>query len=74
MTTKRMSQNAKIRIALERGARITWLDAYKRGWGSRLSGRIYDLRKLGLVIESTPVKVKTQDGTTTVVSQYRLAR
>ena len=73
MTTK-LSQTAQIRIALERGARITWLDAYKRGWGSRLSGRIYDLRKLGLDIESTPVKVKTKDGTTTIVTQYRLAR
>ena len=46
------SQTSRILRYLESGRGLTAPQAYNKGWGMRLSGRIFDLRAKGNVIES----------------------
>lgn len=60
------TQNAMIRAALERGERLTPLDALERYGCFRLGARIWDLRKEGMAIARDMVK---RGGTR--VAEYR---
>ena len=51
-----MSQRQKVLKALQRGQKLTPLDALNRGMGMRLGGHIYALRKAGHDIRSEIVK------------------
>lgn len=67
-----MTQKEKILKYLEKGKGLTTMQAINF-WGiTRLGGRIFELREDGHNITSTPKKVKTRDGKTTYVSEYRL--
>lgn len=50
---------------------ITSLDAFRDIGCTRLSGRIFDLKKEGYVITKEMIKVPTRDGETWV-AEYRL--
>lgn len=50
-----MSQNKNILNYLSKGKVITPLDALKKFGCFRLSGRIYDLKKIGYLIQSIPI-------------------
>lgn len=56
MSAETACQCAKLQNALERGERITALEALRRFGCLRLSARIYDLKKRGVPIESETVK------------------
>jgi len=62
-----MSKLKMVLKALERGHRLTPLDALKRGMGMRLGGQIYKLRERGMDIRTTMV---WRDGAR--VAQYHL--
>lgn len=51
-----MSQREKVLRALQRGHKLTPLDALNRGMGLRLGGHIYALRKAGHDIRSELVQ------------------
>ena len=53
------SQNAKILNWLEKGNKITQLDALKLFGCFRLSSRIFDLRERGFEIDTKRVKTNT---------------
>jgi len=68
--TKFNSQNKRILQYLNEGNEITALDALKLFDCFRLSGRIYDLRRRGAIIESYPIT--TLDGKR--IAGYRIKR
>jgi hypothetical protein len=51
-----MTQREKVLKALQRGQKLTPLEALNRGMGMRLGGHIYALRKAGHDIRSELVK------------------
>lgn len=55
--SERISQCAAIADALWKGERLTGLAAFKRFGCMRLGGRIYDLRKRGVPIQSRTIDV-----------------
>ncbi len=54
-----MSQTNKILKHLEKGKRLTPLQALKKFDCFRLSGRILDLRKLGINVKTEMIKVRS---------------
>ncbi|MEA4876806.1 hypothetical protein SDC9_128298 [bioreactor metagenome] len=56
MSVETVCQCEQLQEALERGERITALEALRRFGCLRLSARIYDLKKRGVPIESETVK------------------
>lgn len=64
------SQNEQVLDYLMAYGSITTLEAYERLGITRLSGRIYDLRKEGHDIKGDPVEVETRSGGTTTVTRY----
>ena len=65
------SQKMKILQYIKEHGQITSLDAFRAIGCTRLSGRIFDLKKMGYDIESTLEVVQTRDGKTRV-AVYRL--
>ena len=65
------SQLEAIKNLLEQKKMITWQEAYKECGCTRLSARIWDLRRQGMKIKSTMIPVKTRRGKT-MVSVYRV--
>ena len=53
---------------------ITTLQAIKTFGETRLSGRIYDLRADGHIIDSDWIEVKNRDGKTVKVTAYHLIK
>ena len=53
---------------------ITTLQAIKIFGETRLSGRIYDLRKEGHIIDGDWIEVKNRDGVEVRVKQYHLIK
>lgn len=70
---KTKSQNERILKYLQtHKTGITPLQALTKFGCLRLSGRIYDLRDQGYDILTSMIDVKTADGDTKTVAQYRL--
>ena len=65
------TQNMKVLAYMKEHGQITSLDAFRAIGCTRLSGRIFDLKKMGYDIESTLEVVPTRDGKTRV-AVYRL--
>lgn len=65
------TQNEIILQYLQEHGRITTFDAFRHGI-TRLSARIYDLRKEGKVITNERVNYKTKDGTHKHYDVYKL--
>lgn len=66
------SQAMKIIQYMEKHGSITSLEAIRHIGCTRLSGRIFDLKKRGYKISSTMESVPTRTGTDTPVAVYRL--
>lgn len=60
------SQNQKVLDYLKEHGSITSLEAIRAIGCTRLSGRIYDLKKMGYDIDKTMQEVPTRDGTARV--------
>lgn len=72
MEIKRKKQILQVLDHLEKYGSITQLDAIRFGC-LRLSARIWDLRHIyGAVIDTKMKKVINEDGTPSVVAEYRL--
>jgi hypothetical protein len=67
-----MTQNESVLWIMKEYDNITTLDAFKNGI-TRLSARIYDLRKQGHKIKATRKAVKSRWGNT-VVCEYKLLK
>lgn len=65
------SQSMKILQYMKENGSITSLDAFHHIGCTRLSGRIFDLKKMGYTIDKTMEEVPTRDGTARV-AVYRL--
>lgn len=66
---------AQKKIILEHllaGETLTPADAFRLTGSTRLSARIYDLRRDGYVINTEMITVKNRFGRTATVAQYRL--
>jgi len=66
------SQNRRLLTYLSNGKSITTLEAFKKLGITRLSGRIYDVQKLGYPIEKEFVHVDNRFGEKCRVVEYRL--
>lgn len=53
----KQSQTERIIGYLKTGRGLTAFQAFKRGWGMRCSGRIYDARAMGYDIDKQMIKV-----------------
>ena len=70
---KGYTQNDKILRHLKTHKRgITQAQAYERYGCLRLSGRIWDLRRMGYDIKTDMIAVRNRDGETAYVAQYTL--
>lgn len=69
-----MNQFTAIKEHLESGKTITSMEAIKLYGCTRLSAKIFQLRKMGYEIDSIPTEGVTRFGDTTRFSTYRLAR
>lgn len=69
-----MSDNEKILAYLQEHGSITSWEAIQHFRCTRLSGRIYDLRKRGHHIVSTTAESVAADGTKTRYSRYTLEK
>ena len=64
----------QVRAALERGERLTHLDALNR-WGLwHLAVAIFALKREGMAIDTELIQVTTRNGDTARVAQYSLAQ
>lgn len=72
MKSRKASQKDQIYQYMKEFGSITSLDAIRAFGCTRLSGRIYDLRRDGINITKSMETVKTRDGGTTTVAVYRL--
>lgn len=68
----KMSQSKQILEYMRKHGSITSLEAIQHIGCTRLSGRIYDLRRQGHLISSDMEYVRTRTGDKTVVAVYRL--
>ena len=68
----KMTQNTKVLKYMELFGGITTKEAMERLGVYRLSGRIFDLKKMGHCIKTTMVDVPCRDGDTTKVARYSL--
>lgn len=70
---KRYSQNDKILKYLRTHRKgITQAKAYEKFGCLRLSGRIYELRRMGYDIKTDMIAVKNREDETAYVAQYTL--
>lgn len=69
-----MTQTEAILSHLKKHGSITSLDAIKKYGCTRLSGRIYDLKKEGVKISGYLVNVKNRFGDLCTVKKYYLAK
>ena len=67
----KQTQCQKILDYMQSHGSITSLEAFREIGCTRLSGRIFDLKKMGYSIDKTMEEVPTRDGTTKV-AVYRL--
>ncbi len=63
----------QVRAALERGERLTPLDALNRFGLWSLASAIHALRKQGMAIDAELIDVATKNGGSARVAQYRIA-
>lgn len=66
------TQSMKVLEYMKKHGRITSLDAIREIGCTRLSGRIYDLKKMGYAIDKTMEDVPTRTGESTRVAVYSL--
>lgn len=69
---QRDSVRRRILEALQRGERLTPLDAWHKYGTSRLAAHVFDLRKAGHGILKETVAVECHDGRTAHVASYSL--
>jgi len=67
-----MSHTEIVLKHLKRGSTLTSMQAFSRYGITRLSGRIYDLRKQGWRIDAPMKRVKSRNGDYARVAVYRL--
>jgi len=67
-----MTQKAEVLDVMSKKGGITTMDAYRRGI-TRISARIYELRKAGYNIITEPVTGKNRHGKTFRCVRYKLA-
>ena len=60
-----------IKNHLKKHKKITSMEAFERYGCTRLSAKIFDLRKQGWVIDSIPTEGHTRYGDATIYSTYR---
>lgn len=65
-----MSQNEMIKADLEKGARITPMDALRSYGCLRLGARIWDLRRKGMQVQKRLIEVPGKRGVTKHVAEY----
>lgn len=70
---EREAQKKVILEHLSAGEKLTPADAFRLTGSTRLSARIYDLRRDGYVINTEMIPVKNRFGGTAMVAQYSLA-
>ena len=70
---ERETQKKIILEHLSAGEKLTPADAFRLTGSTRLSARIYDLRRDGYVINTEMIPVKKRFGGTAMVAQYSLA-
>ena len=69
---EREAQKKVILEHLSAGEKLTPADAFRLTGSTRLSARIYDLRRDGYVINTEMIPVKNRFGGTAMVAQYSL--
>lgn len=69
-----MNQTQAVRDYLVAGNGLTSLEAIQKFGCTRLSAKIFDLRKKGYAIESEPVDVYDRYGKRTQVSRYKCVK
>lgn len=72
MASGMAKQNIAVLEYLQKHGTITSLEAFERLKITRLSARIYDLRRLGYTIEDCYKTRRTEDGTAKRWAEYRL--
>lgn len=70
----RRTQMDAIREHLRTKKTITSMEAFKLYGCTRLSAKIFDLRKAGWVIDSIPTEGTTRYGDSTIYSTYRFVK
>lgn len=70
--TKRETQKKIILEHLAMGEKLTPADAFRLTGSTRLSARIYDLRRDGYVINTEMITVCNRFGRTATVAQYSM--
>lgn len=68
---ERMNQMTAIKKHLKKYKKITSMQAFELYGCTRLSAKIFDLRKQGWVIDSIPTQTENRYGETTIYSTYR---
>ena len=68
---KPMNQMTAIKTHLKKYKKITSMQAFELYGCTRLSSKIFDLRKAGWVIDSVPTQGTTRYGESTIYSTYR---
>ena len=71
--TEHETQKKIILEHLAAGEKLTPADAFRLTGSTRLSARIYDLRRDGYIINTEMIPVKNRFGGTAMVAQYSLA-
>ena len=70
--TERETQKKIILEHLSAGEKLTPADAYRLTGSTRLSARIYDLRRDGHVINTEMITIRNRFGRTATVAQYSM--
>lgn len=70
--TEREAQKKIILEHLAAGENLTPADAFRLTGSTRLSARIYDLRREGYVINTEMITVRNRFGRTATVAQYSM--
>lgn len=69
-SSKKQNQREKVLEYIRKYGGITQLEAMAHLGVGRLSGRVYELRKMGFPIETTTICVKNSDGTACYPARY----
>lgn len=73
MSDTKMTQNKEVMEHLLKHGHITSLEAFNRYGITRISARIFDLRKSGVAIETKQVTSRNRHGKLVTYADYRLA-
>lgn len=71
MKQTKQNQMSMIKAHLKKHKKITSMQAFELYGCTRLSAKIFDLRKAGWIIDSVPTQGQTRYGETAIYSTYR---